>query len=102
MPSIVTKQLAAPVQSPPHPTNVDEFPGEAVSVTIVPGSKEAWHVPTEQLKPAGLTLVTVPEPVPCTVTDSCWGTPLNVAVTNCEVLIVTVHVPVPLHGPFHP
>jgi hypothetical protein len=51
------------------------------------------------LIPEGL-LVTVPEPLPPTATDSIkLGITVNVAVTLCAALIVTWQVLVPLHPP---
>jgi hypothetical protein len=66
---IVTVQLPVPVQAPPlHPAKVEPVAALAVSVTLVPPPKLALHVPG-QLMPAGV-LVTVPEPVPATLTVS--------------------------------
>jgi hypothetical protein len=66
---MVNVQVPVPSQSaPPHPANVELAFGAAVSVTAVPLAKFAEHV-VGQLIPAGL-LVTVPAPVPASVTVS--------------------------------
>ena len=73
----VTAQASVPEQAPAHPENA-LFPaaGVAVSVTAVPSSKVAEHVPPsfEQVMPAG-ELVTEPAPSPDTATESVkvWG-----------------------------
>ena len=54
-----------------------------------------------QLMPAGL-LVTVPLPVPVLPTDKMCCTSVKLAVADRAALIVTTHVPVPLHAPLHP
>ena len=51
--------------------------------------------------PAG-SLVTVPLPVPVLLTDKACCTSVKVAVADCAALIVTTHVPVPLHAPLQP
>jgi hypothetical protein len=64
---IVNVQVLVPSQSaPPHPANVELEFGVAVSVIAVPLAKFAEHA-VGQLIPAGL-LVTVPAPVPASVT----------------------------------
>ena len=63
-------------------------------------AKLALHVPG-QLIPVGV-LVTVPVPLPASVTDKAKFTVLKVAVTDCEALIVTVQMPVPEQAPLHP
>jgi hypothetical protein len=55
-----------PEQAPLQALNVELPPGVSVSVTDVPELNDAEHVPG-QLMPAGL-LVTVPVPVPASVT----------------------------------
>ena len=61
-------QLPVPVQAPLHPAKVEPAAALTVRVTLVPPAKVALHVPG-QLMPAGV-LVTVPEPVPATLTVS--------------------------------
>jgi hypothetical protein len=79
-----------PVQGPPHPAKVEFCPGDSVSVTRVPVAKLALQV-GPQLIPEGL-LVTVPVPLPPTVTDrTAWAT-LKVAVTCWLVVSVKVQV----------
>jgi len=93
---MVTTQVAVPLQPLPlQPVNVEPAAGLAVSVTLLFAVKLALQV-APQLIPAGL-LVTVPVPVPDLDTVSVCGTDaLNVAVTLCAVLMVTVQVAVPL------
>ena len=63
---IVTEQAPVPVQGPLQPAKVDPLSGVSVNVTIVPLAKFAVQV-VPQLIPVGL-LVTVPVPVPASVT----------------------------------
>ena len=59
---------------------------------------------TPQLIPAG-ALVTVPLPVPAlpTVSVKVWAVcGVKVAVTVVAALMLTVHVPVPVHAPVQP
>jgi hypothetical protein len=89
--------------APDQPTKFDPSAGNAVSTTTAPLVKLAEHV-APQLIPAGL-LVTVPVPVPALVTASVKlvTVVLNVAVTASAALIVTEHVPVPVHpAPLQP
>ena len=65
---IVTEQLPVPVQAPLQPAKVEPAAAVAVRVTTVPLVKFAVHV-LGQLIPAGL-LLTVPVPVPASVTVS--------------------------------
>ena len=51
--------------------------------------------------PDGL-LLTVPFPVPASVTVKANCTVLNVAVTDCAELMVTEQLPVPVQAPLHP
>jgi hypothetical protein len=74
-----------PVHAPLKPTNRDDDPGVAVSVTMLPESNLAKQVPVLQLMPAGIE-VTVPEPAPASVTLT--G---NVGVPQ------TLATPAPLH-----
>jgi hypothetical protein len=64
---IVTVQLPVPVQSPLHPVNSEELFGVAVRLTEVFSANFLVQVPEEQLIPVG-SLVTVPPPVPASVT----------------------------------
>jgi len=61
-----TVHVPVPVHAPVHPANIEVAPGLAVSVTDVPTVKLAVHV-TPQFMPAG-ALVTVPAPLPASVT----------------------------------
>jgi hypothetical protein len=99
---ILTLQAPVPEHAPLHPAKVDPAAAAAVKVTVVPLLKFALHV-TVQLIPEG-ALVTEPEPLPATVTDS-WKlevTVLKVAVTDCAAFILTLQAPVPEHAPLHP
>lgn len=100
---IVTEQPPVPLQAPLHPANVEPAVGVSLSVTCWPLLKLAVQ-PPPQLIPVGL-LVTVPAPVPAfvTVSTKVVTAGLNVAVTDSAALIVTVHVPVPVHpAPLQP
>ncbi len=102
-PVSVTEQAPVPLHAPDHPANVDPDAAVAVSVTAVPLGKFAVHV-VPQLIPDG-ALVTVPDPVPASVTVSCSVATvavLKVAVTDAAFVRVTVQAPVPLHPPDHP
>jgi len=57
-----------PVQAPAHPVKTEPLAATAVSFTTAPEANELLHVGW-QLIPAGL-LVTVPPPVPTSVTVS--------------------------------
>lgn len=79
------------MQGPLHPAKVEFCPGDSVSVTRVPVAKLALQV-GPQLIPEGL-LVTVPVPLPPTVTDKrtpAWA--VKVAVTCWLVVSVNVQV----------
>ncbi len=66
---IVTVQVPVPSHGPaPHPANVDPFVGVAVNTTAVPLAKFPVQVEGHEI-PAG-ALVTVPVPVPPSVTVS--------------------------------
>lgn len=96
---IVTAQAAVPLHAPLQAAKVEPAAGVSVIVTTVPLMKFAVHVPG-QLIPDGL-LVTVPAPFPATVTVS-GKSNLKVAVTDCDAVKVTEHVPVPEHAPLQP
>ena len=90
---IVNEQVLVPSQSaPPHPANVEFALAVAVKVIAVPLGKFAEHA-VGQLIPAGL-LVTVPPPVPASVTARVKPVPApKVAVTAAAAVpIGTVHV----------
>ena len=114
---IVRVQVPVPEQSPDHPAKVLPAAGVAVSVTAVPFAKLAEQFAPQSI-PAGL-LVTVPVPVPVVITVKVGGGggggggvggggggggegAVNVAVTECPVLIASVHVPVPEQSPAQP
>jgi hypothetical protein len=90
----VTMQVGLLLQPPPFQPAKDEFAAAvAVSVTCVPVVKLALQVVPQLLMPEGL-LVTVPVPVPPTLTvnrDVFW-TGLKVAVTFSLALSVTAQV----------
>jgi len=82
---IVALQVAAPVQPQPlQPVKVEPAPGAAVSVTTVPGVKEAEHVAPQEI-PAGL-LVTVPLPAPALETVSVEPVDTPLPVTNRDIV----------------
>ena len=96
----VTTQVPVPEHPPPvQPANVEPSAGNAVNVTAVPLAKLAEHV-VGQLIPAG-ALVTIPVPVPAslTVNAKLFVVLLNVAVTAVAAVTVTTQVPVPEHPP---
>ena len=98
----VTVQVPVPVQAPDHPVKVDPVAAVDVRTTVVPLVKLELQV-VGQLIPDGL-LVTVPEPVPVVLTESCTGVAAwsKVAVTVESAPIVTAHLPVPVHAPDQP
>lgn len=101
---IVIVQVVPLHDDPLHSSNVELLPGVSVIVTTIPAVKFAVHPtldPVLQLIPAGL-LVSVPVPVPEIVAVNAYVGRLNVAVTDFAALIVTTHVPVPVHAPLHP
>jgi hypothetical protein len=82
---IVTEQAPAPVHAPLQPAKVAPLPGVAINVTTVPLAKFAVHV-VPQLMPDGL-LVTVPLPVPASVTVNGVGiVPVTCIGTGAELL----------------
>jgi hypothetical protein len=97
-----TEQVPAPEQAPLHPAKVDPELGVAVRVTEVPPLKFAVHV-LGQLIPAG-ALLTVPVPVPATVTISGKAVEetLKVAVTDLAAVMETEQAPTPEQAPLHP
>ena len=104
---MLTVHGAVPLHpSPLQPANSDPLAGVAAKATLCPLGKVALHV-SGQLMPAGL-LVTVPLPVPATLTVSGWGvtgggSKVKVAVTLRACVMLTVQGPVPLHpSPLHP
>lgn len=94
---IVTMQVPPPEQlAPLQPLKTAEAEGVAVSVTEVPGAKADVQVPLVQEIPAG-DEVTVPAPLPATVTLS--GT-VKTALTEVTEVIGTVQVLLlPLQAP---
>jgi hypothetical protein len=99
---IVTRQLVLfPLQAPLHPPKDAFAPGTSFSVTCVPGGKLALQVGGQLIPPE--LLVTVPVPVPASVTLN-TGSPcitLKVAVTCWLALRVKAHweLVLPLQGP---
>ena len=97
---IVTRHLFSPLTElqSDQETALEPAAGAPVSVTVVPSSNSAEQVPLLQLMPAG-ELVTVPEPVPVSLTVSLnlgVGWRSKVAVTSFAALIVTRHLFSPL------
>src|SRR5205809_721607 len=87
-----------PEHPPPlQPPKVEPAAGVAVSVTAVPLVKLAAQV-APQVMPAG-ELVTVPLPVPTSLTVSAKVGRLKVAVTVVAAETETTHDPVPEHPP---
>lgn len=97
---MVSEQIPVPVQAPLQPAKADPADAAAVKVTTVPLAKLALQV-LGQLMPAGL-LLTDPDPVPASLTDSAKLAALNVAVTDFAALMVTEQVPVPEQAPLQP
>lgn len=99
-----TVHVPSPAQAAPlQPAKADPGPGVAESTTEVPTLREAEHV-LPQLMPAG-ELVTVPEPVPPSVTVSVacgGGAAPKLATTLISEFSVTLHPPVPEHDPPQP
>jgi hypothetical protein len=86
---------------PAHPANADPAAGVAVSVIAELKANEPVQVVPQEMPPELLVTVPVPEPVRATVSVYIWA--VNVAVTDCASLMVTMHVPVPEHPePLHP
>ena len=102
----VTTQVRLLLQlAPVQPAKVEFAPAVAVSVTWDPSGKFALQLVAQLLMPGGL-LVTVPLPVPATITlntDAAW-VGVKVAVTFSLAPSVTVQVGLaPLHPPpLHP
>lgn len=97
----VSAQDGLLLQLPPvHPAKVDPCAGVAVRVTCVPESKGALQV-VPQLMPAG-ELVTVPDPVPASVTVNATALRENVAVTEVLAFNVMIQGAVPVHAPPQP
>lgn len=100
---IVTVHGPVPLHAPPQPVKVESSSGDAVRVTVDPETNPCTQS-TPQSMPGG-SEVTVPEPVPESVTERlklAGGRVSNSAVTDLAWLIVTVHGPVPLHAPPQP
>lgn len=98
----VTGQVLVPEQAPLQPAKTEPLPGVAVSVTDVPGAKDAEQVPAVQLSPLG-DETTVPAPVPVSATVSAyWEGTENEAETEVAALRVTWQVPVPEQAPLQP
>lgn len=94
----VNVHAAVPVQAPVHPLNTDPACGAAFSVTTVLVASEALQVPG-QLMPLP---VTVPDPVPVSVTFTGKEVGMKSAPTDAAAFIVTVQPPVPEQAPLHP
>ena len=93
----VTTHVPVPLHPPPdHP--VKREPGTAVAVNVTAAPVLYFSVQSvPHVMPAG-ELLTVPAPVPLFATVSVYcGT--KVAVTVVSAVMVTTHVPVPLHPP---
>jgi hypothetical protein len=92
---MVTTHEPVPEHAPLQPLNTDPEAGVAARLTEVPEEYVDEQV-APQMMPAR-ELVTVPVPVPAGVTDSVksWA---KFAVMDVFALIVTVQVPVPVHG----
>jgi len=103
---MLTVHVPVPLHpSPLQPEKVDPASGVAVKVTLVPWAKAVLQTPP-QLIPTGFE-VAVPLPVPAFVTVKvkvcALGLRVNVAVTLRACIMLTVHVPVPLHpSPLQP
>src|SRR2546427_401730 len=100
---IVKTHAPVPLHPAPlQPVNTEPLAGAAVKVTDVPLANEALHVAPQSM-PAGL-LVSVPLPLPVFVTVRAYTyNCVKVALTACAAVIVTTHVPVPLHpAPLQP
>src|SRR5205809_863058 len=88
---MLTVQVPVPLHpSPLQPAKLEPLAALAVSVTLVPTSKAALQVLPQSI-PTGL-LVTVPLPVPASVTVSANCCRLKVAVTLRACVILTVHM----------
>jgi hypothetical protein len=102
LPLNVTLHEPAPLHAPDQPAKVEPVAAIAVRVTTAPVLNSALHV-VPQVMPLGL-LVTVPEPVPGSVTVSVLDVTdvLKVAVAELLLLNVALHEPVPLQTPDQP
>lgn len=99
----VTVQAALPVHAPDHPENILGAVGVSLRVTAVFGGNVAVQAvvePVVQSIPAGV-LVTVPEPLPASVTVN-PSPALNVAETLSAPVMARLHVDVPVHAPLQP
>jgi 3D (Asp-Asp-Asp) domain-containing protein len=89
-----------PEQAPVQPANTELLSAAAVRVIVVPVLKFAEQV-DPQVIPAG-TLVTVPPPVPASVTFTGKADGVNSAATVCAAFTVTEQFAVPEHAPVQP
>jgi len=96
---IVKLQVPVPEQAPLQPANTDALDDAlAASNTAVPLLTEALQVPG-QLTPLPLT---VPDPVPASVTVTGNDAGMKLALTDCAEFIVNAQLPVPLQAPLQP
>lgn len=91
------KALVAMQLPPEKPAKTEPAAGVAVSVTGAPWLNGCAHVEPQSM-PGGL-LLTLPEPVPASVTLIRSGGGENVAVTAWSLLMVTLQVDVPEQPP---
>src|SRR6516165_6076673 len=99
LPFIVTVQeFPRVVSQPVQPKNIEPCAAVAVSVTGVPGLYSAEHTRPQLMEPSALVTV----PLPVFETERLKVGWLKVATTDCAWVMVTVHVPIPLHAPLHP
>ena len=93
--------VPVPAQTPPlQPAKNDPGVGAAVRVTAAPVPKMTEQV-APQLIPAG-ELLTVPDPVPASVTLTGKEDAMKLALTNNAEFRVTIHAPDPLQAPLQP
>lgn len=93
-----TVQVPVPEHPPPlQEVNLEPAAGVAVSVTELPLLNSAEQV-APQLIPAG-ELLTAPDPVPASVTETAKEAGMKLAVTVVAAVIVTEQVPTPEQPP---
>jgi hypothetical protein len=97
---IVTLQLPVPLHTPFQPPKVEAPSDATLRVTTVPLSNDALQV-DPQVIPAGEE-VTIPPPVPLSVTVKLYWILVNVAVTEAGAFIATLQLPIPVHAPLQP